>query len=421
MTAQPQPATPLTREDCLALDAGDPLAGRRQLFHVPEGVIYLDGNSLGCLPLAAVEHVRRTLETEWGEGLIRSWTQAGWIDKPRRLGDRIGGLIGAAPGQVVVADSTSVNLFKVLTAALRLRPGRDVIVSEAGNFPTDLYIAEGVAELLGGYERRLVPEGSMDVEALIDERVAVVMLTHVNYVTAEMHDMAAVTRAAHQAGALVIWDLAHSAGALPVDLDGIDADFAVGCTYKYLNAGPGGPAYLYVASRLQDRARQPLTGWLGHARPFEFTTGYEPAPGIDRFICGTPPLLAYAALEGALDAFDGVDLGQLRAKSLSLTDLFIRLVAQECGGHGLTLASPRERAVRGSHVSWRHREGYAIMQALIARGVIGDFRAPDALRFGFTPLYLSHADVWGAVAVLKDVLDNRLWDDPAYRSRAKVT
>lgn len=411
----------MLRSHAEALDAADPLARKRGQFYRPEGVIYLDGNSLGMLPLAARAAVDRAVTAEWGEGLIRSWNSAGWIDKPRQLGDRIGRLIGAGHGQTIVADSTSVNLFKALIAALRLNPDRKVVVSEEGNFPSDLYIAQGVQGLMPDIELRLIPEGERDAAAYIDDRVAVVMLTHIDFKTAHMHDMAAVTEATRAAGAISLWDLAHSAGAVPVDLDGVGADLAVGCTYKYLNAGPGGPAFLYCARRHQEQAAQPLTGWLGHRRPFDFTLDYEAGNGIDRFVCGTPPILSFTALEGALTVFDDVSMADLREKSLRLTDLFIELVDTRLGDAGFSLVTPKEHSLRGSHVSLGHPQGYGMMQALIDHGVIGDFRAPDLLRFGFTPLTLSYADVWDAVDRWRRILDQELWLQEKYAKRSRVT
>jgi kynureninase len=410
----------LSRGDLVQMDAADPLASARDSFVLPDGVIYLDGNSLGALPRATPERLAETAIAQWGRDLIKSWNAHGWIDLPRRIGDKIARLIGAEPGEVVVADSTSVNLFKALAAALRLNPGRSVIVSERDNFPTDLYIAQGLAALLGNRHTLRLIEAE-DIGTAIDGETAVVMLTHVNYRTGAMHDMAAVTKAAHAKGALMLWDLAHSAGAVPVDLNGCGADFAVGCGYKYLNGGPGAPAFIWVARAHQEKFEQPLSGWLGHAAPFAFETGYRPAAGIARYICGTPPVLSMAALEAGIDLMSSVDIAALRLKSIALTDMFIRLVEQECAGLGLTLLSPRDASRRGSQVSLRHEEGYPIMQALIARGVIGDFRAPDILRFGFAPLYVRYVDVWDAVAALKDILSAGSWDKPEFRVRAAVT
>jgi kynureninase len=410
----------MRREDALALDAADPLTPFRERFALPEGVIYLDGNSLGALPKATASRLEQLVGTEWGEDLIRSWTKHGWIDLPLRVGDKIAQLIGAAPGSVAVADSTTVNLFKLMAAALRLRPGRRVILSEEGNFPTDLYVAQGLVELLGGrHELRLA--AAADLAGSIDEDVALVSLTEVNYRSGRRHDIAGLTRRAHEAGALILWDLAHSAGALPVDLAGADADFAVGCGYKYLNGGPGAPAFIYVAPRLHGEFRSPLTGWLGHAAPFAFETGYRPAAGIVQAIVGTPPILSLAALEIGVDLALEADIAAVRAKSLALSRLFIDCVAQHCAGMGLTLAAPEREAERGSQVSYAHPEGYAVMQALIARGVIGDFRAPDILRFGFAPLYLRYADIFDAVHILREVLATKAWDREEYKRRAAVT
>ncbi len=410
----------LDRAQCLALDADDPLAAKRGEFLLPEGVIYLDGNSLGALPRATPARIAEVVAAQWGGDLIRSWNKHGWIELPRRVGDKIARLIGAGPGEVVVADSTSINLFKVLAAALRLNPQRRVILSERENFPTDLYIAQGLAGLLDqGHRLRLV-EGD-EVLAAIDDDTAVVMLTQVNYRTGAIHDLAQVTRAARDKGALMLWDLAHSAGAVPVDLRAADADFAVGCGYKYLNGGPGAPAFVWVAPRHQERFVQPLSGWLGHDAPFAFETEYRPAAGIGRYVCGTPPVLSLAALDAGIDLLLSADIAALREKSVALTELFIRAVEQECAGLGLALVSPRDPARRGSQVSFTHAQGYPVMQALIARGVIGDFRAPDILRFGFAPLYLRFVDVWDAAAALRDILATRAWNRPEFHRREKVT
>lgn len=402
------------------LDAADPLAPARADFALPDGLIYLDGNSLGALPRAARARTRDVVDREWGSDLIRSWTKNHWIDLPTRIGDKIARLIGAAAGEVVVADSTSINLFKALAGALAMRPERRVILSVADNFPTDLYMAQGLVALLGGrHELKLV--AAAEIPAAIDAETAVVMLTHVNYRSGAVFDMAAITQAAHRAGALTIWDLAHSAGALPVGLDAAGADLAVGCGYKYLNGGPGAPAFLFVAKRHQPDFVQPLTGWLGHAAPFAFETGYRPAAGIARGICGTPPVLSLAALEVGVDGLLRFDMAAIRAKSLALGDLFIARVEARCAGQGLTLATPRDRDVRGSQVSFAHAHGYPVMQALIARGVIGDFRAPDLLRFGFTPLYLRYVDAWDAAEILAEILATRAWDRPEFHARAAVT
>jgi kynureninase len=408
----------LNRTALEALDQADPLAGKRSAFLLPDGVIYLDGNSLGPLPASVPGRVADLVHRQWGQDLIVSWNKHGWIDLPARVGARIARLIGAEPDSVIAADSTSINLFKLIVAALTLNPGRRRILSDTGNFPTDLYIAQGVTGMLGGglMLEVVAPEA---VLGAIDETTALVMLTGVDYRTGRLHDMAGITRAAQAKGALVLWDLAHSAGAVPVDLAGCSVDFAVGCSYKYLNGGPGAPAFLYVAPHHQVKAVSPLSGWLGHAAPFAFNLDYRPADGIGRFICGTPNMLSLVALDAALDVWDDVDMAAIRAKSMALGDLFIRLVEQECPG--FTLGSPRMADERGSQVSLRHPEGYAIMQALIARGVIGDFRSPDVLRFGFTPLYLRHADLWDAVQHLKAVMASGEWQQPRFRARAKVT
>ena len=409
-----------TRADALALDHADGLAAFHDRFLLPADIVYLDGNSLGALPRATPARLAEIIEAEWGRDLIRSWNRHGWIDLPHRVGDKIGRLIGARPGEVVAADSTSVNLFKLIAAALRLRPERRVIVSEGENFPTDLYVAQGLIELLGStHELRLVTPETL--ESALDDDVALVLLTHVNYRSGRMHDMAAITRRVHEAGAVMLWDLAHSAGALPVDLAACSVDLAVGCGYKYLNGGPGAPAFLYVAARLHDAFRSPLTGWLGHAAPFAFDPCYRPAPGIASALVGTPPILSLAALEIGVDLALEADLAAIRAKSLTLARLFVERVGQSCAGLGLTLASPTRETERGSQICYAHPQGYAIMQALIARGVIGDFRAPDILRFGFTPLYTRFVDVWDAVEGLRDVLTSGDWDRPEFKRRAAVT
>jgi kynureninase len=409
----------LTRADAESLDGRDELAWLRQEFVLPGEVVYLDGNSLGPLPRRAATRVREVTEEEWGRDLVRSWNLHGWIDLPGRVAAKLAPLLGATPDEVAVADSTSVNLFKLLAGAVRQRPGRDVILSEAGNFPTDLYVAQGVAHTTGGLELRLVERE--EIPRALDERVAVLMLTHVDFRTGALHDMKALTAAAHQAGALALWDLAHSAGAVPLDLDGWGADLAVGCGYKYLNGGPGAPAFAFVGKDLHESFATPLQGWMGHAEPFAFETEYRPAPGVGRLLCGTPPVLSLAALECGVETLAGAGIDRLRRKSVALTDLFVRLVEQECAGHGLTLASPTGAERRGSQVSYRHREGYAVVQALMARGVIGDFREPDILRFGLAPAYLRFVDVWDAVAALRAVMEKGEWDDPAKRRRGKVT
>lgn len=403
-------------------DSSDVLARHRAKFSLPEDVIYLDGNSLGVLPVAVGERISRAVDAEWGQGLIRSWNSAGWTDLPGTIGAKIARLVGADPDCLIVADSTSINLFKVISAALSLRADRTKIVTEAANFPTDNYIAEGVIKQCGDRHQLVHVASPSDIPAALDDDVAILMLTHVNFRDGRMHDMAALTEAAHDCGALVIWDLAHSAGAMPVDLAGCDVDFAVGCGYKYLNGGPGAPAFLYAAKRHLGGHRQPLTGWFAHKNPFAFTPQYEAATDINQFLCGTPPVLSLVALDCALDVWSDVDLAALRAKSEALTDYFIALVEGRCNGHGLTLVSPRDAKARGSQVSFSHPDaGYAIVSALIAEGVIGDFRAPDILRFGFTPLYVSFADVWNAVDRLAGILVDRRWDNPEFHTRKKVT
>lgn len=414
-----------TREACAAADAADPLARFRSAFVLPEGVVYLDGNSLGAQPVRALDRSLEVLRDEWGQGLIRSWNAAGWFELPLRLGNQLAPLIGAAQDEVAVTDTISLNLFKVLAAALRLQrdrhPERRVIVAERDSFPTDLYMIEGLVDFLQqGYALRLVDE-ALPLEAALADDVAVVLLSHVNYRTGLLHDMAALTALAHERGALAVWDLAHSAGAVPVDLGGAGADFAVGCTYKYLNAGPGAPGFVWVPRRHQDACRQPLSGWWGHARPFAMAPDYRPAEGIRRFLCGTQPVLSLALVACGLELTLEAGMDALRRKSMALTDLFIRLVERRCAGHGLVLATPREPGRRGSQVSFRHAEGFAVMQALIARGVIGDYREPGILRFGFTPLYLRHVDVWDAAEALRDILDQRRWDRPEFHKRISVT
>lgn len=404
-----------------AMDAADPLRSMRERFVLPEGVIYLDGNSLGAASPAVFGELQKAATQEWAEDLIRAWNTAGWFDMPVVLGDQLGRLIGAAEGQTVVCDTTSINIYKVLHAALAMRPDRHVIVAEGDSFPTDLYMAEGVASTRPGAVLRLEGVDAANVEELIDDQVAVILLNHVNYKSGELRDMAALTRKAHDAGALIVWDLCHTAGAMPVELDKANADFAVGCTYKYLNGGPGAPAFLYVATRHQGEARQPLSGWWGHARPFAFEQGYAAGSGIRRFLCGTQPVLSMRALKGALDLWDDVDLTVLREKSIALTDLFIQLVEVKCAGYGLELESPRDGSKRGSQVSFIHEHGYRIMRALIERGVIGDFRAPSTIRFGFTPLYVGYKDVWAAVAVLEDILRTEAWKDERFGVRTAVT
>jgi len=409
----------ITRSAVEAMDARDPLSSCRARFALPSNVVYLDGNSLGALPVTTSARLGQVVEA-WGRDLIRSWNGHDWIGWPKRVGDRIAPLVGARAGEVIVADSTSVNVFKLLSAALDLQRGRSVILSETDNFPTDLYVAQGLIDALD----KRVELRTVDAPALsgaLGRDVAVMMLTHVNYRTGAMHDMAALTAAAHDAGALALWDLSHSAGAMPLALDEVGVDLAVGGGYKFLNGGPGAPAYVFVAERWLERIRPALSGWMGHARPFDFDTTYEPAPGIERLLVGTPPVLSLAALDAGLETFEGVDLEQVHAKSVALGMLFRRLVEQECEGLGLQLVSPLDPERCGSQVCYAHPDGYAIMQGLIANGVIGDFRAPNVLRFGFAPLYVRYVDVFNAVLALRSVLSTRAWDDPRFRTRGRVT
>lgn len=409
----------LDRAAILALDAADPLAGFRDRFALPDGCIYLDGNSLGPRPAAALDRAAQVVGVEWGVDLIKSWNTAGWFELPTRLGDKLAPLIGAGAGEVVVTDATGINLFKAMAAAVAMRPDRDTIILEGSNFPTNNYMAQGLAALSGGrLQVKLVEKDA--IAGAIDERTAAIAVTHVHYKTGHIHDMAALTARAHEAGALAIWDLCHSAGAMPVDLNGAGADFAVGCTYKYLNGGPGSPAFLFAARRHQGQAIQPLTGWWGHAEPFAFQPTYAPAGDIRQFLTGTQPIISLSLAELGLDIACAADIGEVRKKSMALTDLFIRLVEQRCPGT-FGVASPRAAAERGSQVSLTHPEGYAIMRALIDRGVIGDFRAPDIIRFGFAPLYVRHVDVWDAVDALADIMTSAAWRRPEYQVREAVT
>lgn len=390
----------------------------KEQFHLPLGMIYLDGNSLGPLPKATPARIQKMLTEEWGEHLITGWNACSWMEMPTRLGDRIGRLIGAETGHTVVGDTLSIKVFQALAAAVALNPGRKVILSDTGNFPSDLYMAEGLIELLGeDYELRLAEPHRLEEE--ITEEVAVLLVTEVDYRTGRRHDVAALTAKAHEMGALAIWDLAHSAGAVPVDVAGGRADFAVGCTYKYLNAGPGAPAFIYVAPRHAEHAEPALSGWLGHDTPFAFERSYRPAPGIERMRVGTPPVMQMAALDAALDVWDRLDMAEVRKRSLALTGLMIEEVETHCPG--LKLATPRDNDMRGSQVSFRFEHGYAAMQALIDQGVIGDFRAPDIMRFGITPLYIGEDEVREAVEILARILRGALWDQPKYQQRKRVT
>jgi kynureninase len=407
----------VTRDEALALDASDPLAFARERFRLPDGIIYLDGNSLGALPTAAPAALATTAERQWGDDLIASWNKHGWIDWPTRIAAKLAPIVGAKTSELLIADSTTVCLFKLLAAAARARPDRKTILTQKRNFPTDLYVAQGLADMLGLRVKGVDPE---EVVGAIDEDTAVVTFTHVDYRTAAFYDIRSVNDAARAAGALVVWDLSHSAGAVELDLNGCGAELAIGCGYKYLNGGPGAPAFIYVAEQLQDELRSPLQGWMGHAEPFAFVDNYRPAEGMLKFLTGTPSILALAALEAGLDTFDGIAMRELAAKSRKLSQLFIDEVEERCGDN-VALASPRDSIQRGSHVVFAHPEGYAVMQALIARGVIGDFRAPDLMRFGFCPLYNRFAEIVGAAEILANILASREWDQPRFHARSKVT
>ncbi|MBC2777344.1 kynureninase [Parasphingopyxis marina] len=406
-------------EDARALDAGDPLGRFRDAFVLPEDIIYLDGNSLGALPRATIAAQRDAVERQWGTDLITSWNANDWIGAPERIGAKIAQLIGAKPQEVIVTDSVSVNLFKLIVAASRYQEDRAQILTEPGNFPTDLYTAGGAADMLP--EQVVHTEQAGDIADALGPDTALLMLTHVHYKTGARHEVATLTEAAHKAGALTLWDLSHSVGAIPVDLNGCDADLAVGCGYKYLNGGPGAPAFLFVREDLQEQLVSPLSGWMGHAAPFEFRDDYAPAPGIRRFLCGTPPVLSLLALETGVDLFLETDIEALAAKSAALFELFAERIDERCYGQGLTLITPTEPEHRGSHISYTHPSGWPIMQALIERGVIGDFRAPDILRFGLTSLYTSYADIWRATEILGEILDSGLWREPRFAEAKTVT
>jgi len=407
--------------DILRLDQHDPLACKRELFELPDGVIYLDGNSLGALPINAREKAAEIIEEQWGQELVRSWNTHRWIDLPITVGEKIAPLLGAAPGQLICCDSISVNLFKLLAAALQLQTDRYVVLSQGDNFPADLYMAQGLGELCGPQtcDLRLVEDNG--IETALDETIAVLMLTHVNYRSGKIHDMKRLTRLAHDKGILVIWDLAHSAGALPLELDDCGVDFAVGCGYKYLNGGPGAPAFIYTAKRHQDNIQQPLSGWMGHATPFSFDQNYQSAPGMRQFLCGTPPVLSMGVLDAALDVFEDLDMQVLRDKSMQLGELFLQLVVSNNNLIELALASPKESSERGSQLAFTHPHAFAICQALIERGVIADFRAPDVLRFGFAPLYLRYRDIWDSVQILLDIITSGVYKEEKYSRQQKVT
>jgi kynureninase len=413
-------ASPASREASVARDSVDPIRGFRDRFIIPDGIIYLDGNSLGPMPRATAGILNRTIEQEWGRDLIRSWNNAAWFDMPVRLGDRVGELIGAAPGQTLVCDTTSINLYKAVHAAIGLRPDRDVIIAEDESFPTDLYIVEGVMKSAGRpIKRRLIGADGPSVEALLDRKVAVAVLSHVNYRTGELLDVAAITRQLHDAGALVVWDLCHSVGVVEIAFDLHEIDFAVGCTYKYLNGGPGSPAFIAVAKTHQSTAQHPLSGWWGHAAPFAFDRDFRPDPGIKRFLCGTQPIISLRGVDAALAAMDGVAMAALRQKSLALTELFIARVTALLPG--LDIVTPRQPSLRGSQVGISFDRGYAVVQAMIERGVIGDFRAPDLMRFGFAPLYVRFQDVWDAAEILAESIDSEVWRDPRFNRQLDVT
>ncbi|MEO3679914.1 kynureninase [Rheinheimera fenheensis] len=409
---------------CTALkqrDLDDPLFAKRAVFHLPDNTLYLDGNSLGAMPKIAAERAAEVVSQQWGEHLITSWNRHHWIDLPFSVGDKIGRLIGAAPGQVVCCDSTSVNLFKVLCAALSLQPKRHTVLSVNGNFPTDLYMVEGLSQLMGAQHCQLKLVEDTELEAAINEEVAVLMLTQVDFRSGRLFDMAKLTRLAQDKGALVIWDLAHSAGALPVAVDACNVDFAVGCGYKYFNGGPGAPAFIYAARRHHSAISQPLTGWMGHKTPFSFNTQYEKAPGIAQFLTGTPAVLSMSVLDAALEVFADVDMQQLRQKSLALGDCFQQLVNQHECLQVLERITPFNDDERGSQLAYRHPQAYALCQAMIKQGVIADFRAPDILRLGFTPLYLRYIDIWTSVEILADVVRSGEYLKAEYQVKHKVT
>ena len=407
--------------DLKHLDKQDPLSKYREEFFLPKNTIYFDGNSLGPVPKKTIKNLNKTINEEWGKDLINSWNKANWINLPQTLGDKIAPLLGAKSGEVVVVDSTSLNLFKVLTSALRLNKNRKKVVSESTNFPSDLYILEGVIGMLNNhYECQLIDD-DINFEKYIDSSTAVVMLSHINYKTGRISDMKKITDYAHQQGALVVWDLSHSVGVIPMDLHNIGVDFAVGCTYKHLNGGPGAPGFLYVHSDLIAIVSQPLSGWLGHSDPFAFEAKYTPANNINKFICGTPSILSYKAVESALDIFDEISLEQVREKSIQLSELFIKLIQQECGDFGFELFSPIDAALRGSQISYKHENAYPIMQSLISRGIIGDYREPNILRFGISPLYMRYEDVWSAIICLKNIMQSNEWDSSNFKIRNYVT
>ncbi|MDX1537860.1 kynureninase [Arsukibacterium sp.] len=407
------------------LDSQDPLAAKRDAFVLPENTVYLDGNSLGAMPKLAAERAQQVLLQQWSQDLIKSWNSHSWIDLPAIAGEKISQLVGAASGQLICCDSTSVNLFKVLSSAMLMQPGRNVVLSQAGNFPTDLYMVEGLASLLGEQDcqLKLIAENASDelLEQSLTEQVAVLLLTQVDFRSGRLLDMQRLTELAHAKGILVIWDLAHSAGALPIELDACNVDFAVGCGYKYLNGGPGAPAFVYVAARHHSAVHQPLSGWMGHSAPFSFDKSYQKAPGISQFLTGTPPILSMSVLDAALEVFNDVDMSQLRQKSLTLSHCFHQLLQQHDCLQQLQLLTPLKPAERGSQLAYRHPDAYALCQALIAHGVVADFRAPDILRLGFTPLYLRYVDIWQAVTTLARLVASGEYLKPQYAIKNKVT
>ena len=412
----------LTREDFIKLDTLDSIKKVREQFALPKDVIYFDGNSLGPLPKNTIKSLDSVIQREWGDGLIRSWNDENWINLPRNLGNQIAPLIGAKEGEVIVVDSTSVNLFKVLSSALMLNKNRKVIVSEAANFPSDLYILEGVNNMFGeSYERCLIDEGDDEIEKYIDSSTAVVVLSHINYKTGRITDIKKITTFAHEKGALVVWDISHSVGVLPMNLHDLGVDFAVGCTYKHLNGGPGAPGFLFVHSSLIEKVSQPLTGWLGHIKPFDFEVEYKPANDINKFICGTPPIIAYKAIESGLEIFKDLSIIEIREKSTKLSEMFIQLMQQECTEFGFTLFSPKNSEHRGSQISFLHENAYSIIQALISHGIIGDYREPNVMRFGISPLYMRFEDVWNAITCLREIMQTGEWQSEKFKNKNYVT
>ena len=412
----------LTREDFIKLDTLDPIKKAREEFSLPKDVIYFDGNSLGPLPKNTIKSLDSVIQREWGDGLIRSWNDENWINLPRNLGNQIAPLIGAKEGEVIVVDSTSVNLFKVLSSALMLNKNRKVIVSEAANFPSDLYILEGVNNMFGeSYERCLIDEGDDEIEKYIDSSTAVVVLSHINYKTGRITDLKKITTFAHEKGALVVWDISHSVGVFPMNLHDLGVDFAVGCTYKHLNGGPGAPGFLFVHSSLIEKVSQPLTGWLGHIKPFDFEVEYQPANDINKFICGTPPIIAYKAIESGLEIFKDLSIIEIREKSIKLSEMFIQLMKQECSEFGFTLFSPKNSEQRGSQISFLHENAYSIIQALISHGIIGDYREPNVMRFGISPLYMRFEDVWNAITCLREIMQTGQWQSEKFKNKNYVT